>query len=344
MKFERLKKVVAVFATLVLVLVLSASLLSGCAGATGSKDIKLDPKITSPAVATDGVLKVGVDSTHAPFAGLSKNELVGIDVDIAAALADQLGLKLELVDINGKSVDDLLTDKSIDIVMDVEQTGGSVIKGTEVGPYLESGPALFTIVKTSTLPTIDLNSMSGTKIAAQKDSLSAWALDERIGKGTADVKTNLDEAFKAVESGASTYAAADAIVGSYLAVDYNGVSCVKMIGTPIPVYIGVGKDNTTLPDALSTALRTIRDNGELKIILSKWLGSVSAGVVMGTAAISYQDANKTSTTQPSTTGEVDTGSDLPDPATAGGTSADSSTGYPTDDTAGLGNSTNPDSE
>ncbi|MDR2672562.1 MAG: transporter substrate-binding domain-containing protein [Coriobacteriales bacterium] len=299
-------------------LVIFTLTLAGCAGATGSKEIKRDPVVTSPAIVTDGVLKVGVDSTHAPFAGLSKNQLVGIDVDIAKALSLQLGLNIELVDIAGKSADTLLNDKTIDIVMDVEQTGGSVIQGTQVGPYMQSGPALFTTVKSNTLPTVDLKSLTGTKIAAQKDSLSAWSLEELIGKGTADPKENLAQAFENVASGASTYAAADAVVGSYLSVDYEDLSCVKMLGTPIGVYVGVGKDNSALPEPLTTALRTIRDNGELEVILSKWLGRVSAQVVLGSQAVVAQKAGaSTSPTLPD--GQIDTGDDLPDPTNAGGT-------------------------
>jgi polar amino acid transport system substrate-binding protein len=315
MNVKGFRLAVAVVTTAALTL---ASLgLSGCAGMTGSKEIPLTPKVNQPAVGVVGTLKVGVDSTHAPFAGIAKGELVGIDVDIAAALATELGLKLQLVDIANKSADTLLNDGTVDIVMDVEQTGGSIIQGTQVGPYLQSGPALFTVAKSSTLPTIDLQALAGTKIAAQKDSLSSWSLDELIGKGTADPKTNLSEAFKAVESGASTYAAADAIVGSYLAVDYNDVACVKVLGTPIGVYVGVAKTNTVLPDPLAAALRTLRDNGTLKTILSKWLGPVSANVVMGNTAIAAQSASKTS---PATVapGEVDAGDDLPDPSNAGG--------------------------
>jgi polar amino acid transport system substrate-binding protein len=297
-------------------MMLSTLVLSGCAGASGAKPAVGTPTVNPPAIAAEGVIKVGVDSTHAPFAGLSKGNLVGIDVDVAHALGDQLGLKVELVDLAGQSADTLLNNGTIDIVMDVEQTGGATIQGTQVGPYAESGPALFTIVKSNKVPAIELKSLSGTKIAAQKDSLSAWSLDELIGKGTSDPKANLEEAFRAVEAGASTYAAADAIVGSYLAVDYQDVSCVKLLGTPIGVYIGVGQANTALPEQLSGALRTIRDNGELKVILAKWLGPVSAEVVIGNTAITAQSAGKTSAPQLAP-GEVDTGSDLPDPSNAG---------------------------
>ena len=295
---------------------LSLVALGGCAGATGSSEIPLKPTIASPAIATDGVLRVGVDSGNAPYAGLDENtkKIVGIDVDIAAALAEELGLKLEIVDTAGLNIDALLAEKTIDMVMAVEQVGSVTFRGTLVGPYVISGPALFTVVKSNTLPSVDIASLAGIKIAAQNDSLSAWTLEELIGTDTVDPRASLKEAFQAVESGEVSYAAADAVVGSYLALEYKDLSCVKILGTPIGVCMGVAADNTQLADALTNALRTIRDNGVLKLVLSKWIGPVSAAVIMGSSAITSQGANGLNDMD----GSIDYGDDLPDPALAGG--------------------------
>lgn len=312
---KRAKRFLALAMTLLVAC--STMMLSGCAGATGSREIPLTPVVSNPAIATDGVLRVGVDSTNPPYAGVSGDQIVGIDVDVAAALAEELGLKLEIVDIAGLSADTLLAEKTIDMVMDVEQTGGSVIQGVKIGPYIESGPALFTTVRSTEVPNVDLQSLAGTKIAAQQDSLSAWSLEELIGKGTADPRESLETAFAAVESGEVTYAAADAIVGSYLSLEYQDIACVKMLGTSIGVYVGVTADNTSLQEELTKALQNIRQNGELKTILSKWLGPVSASVVMGEAAVSSAPTGSSNATAVPE-GEVDLGEDLPDPENAGG--------------------------
>ncbi|MDR2107919.1 MAG: transporter substrate-binding domain-containing protein [Coriobacteriales bacterium] len=322
-------------AALVAVLLAASLALGGCAGATGSKQQALTPTVDVPAVHAAGVLKVGVDSAHAPYAGTSKGKIVGIDVDVASALAEQLGLKVEIVDMVGKSPDDLLADGSVDVVMDVEQSGSNVTQGKTVGPYLLSGPALFAKTRSNEVPELDIQTLSGTKISAQKDSLSAWTVDELIGKGTASSVATLADALKAVNDGASTYAAADAIVGSYLAIEYQDISCVKILGTPIGVYCAVAADNGTLADALTGALRELRDNGELVVIISKWLGPVSAQVVISSQAVVAQntdanaaagtgsgagsEAGAASAAPAGDPGQIDTGEDLPDPSNAGGT-------------------------
>jgi polar amino acid transport system substrate-binding protein len=311
------------------VLVLVAMLtLSACAGVTGSKQQALTPTVNPPSISEAGVLKVGVDTTHAPFAGTSKGKIVGIDVDVASALAEELGLKISIVDMAGKSPDDLLADGSVDLIMDVEQGGASVTQGKQIGPYLLGGPALFTKTRSNELPQIDLKSLAGSKIFAQKDSLSAWTVDETIGKGTANAVTSLADAVKAVNDGTATYAAADAVVGSYLAIEYEDVACVKLLGTPIGVYCAVAASNEALADALTTALRTVRDNGELAVVLSKWLGPVSSQVVMSNQAMVAQNADGGSGGSGGTNGTSDTagGSDTAAGAAAGNDGASDAAG------------------
>jgi len=315
MKHSRRARSITTLAFTVL-LALSLVTLGGCFGPMGSRDIELTPTISSPTIGVDGVLRVGVDSVKVPYAGLDRDgNIVGIDVDVAAAIAQELGLKLELVETTGRSAETLLAEGAVDIVMDIEQAGGSTIKGTKVGPYIESGPALFTIVRSSEVPNVDLASLAGTRVAAQKDSMSSWSVEELIGPGTAEPRNNLEDAFRALESGEVSYAAADAVVGSYLALEFNDISCVKILGAPIGVYIGVSAENTQLAEALTQALRNIRDQGLLKTIYTKWLGPVSASVVMGSSAITNELTTTTDT--PEVTVPIDMGEDLPDPENAG---------------------------
>ncbi|MDR2493437.1 MAG: transporter substrate-binding domain-containing protein [Coriobacteriales bacterium] len=331
------------------VLALAGMGLTGCAGATGSRQLPLSPTVSTPAIGQAGVLKVGVDSKRlAPFTSSYQSGYVGMDVDIAAAIADRLGLRLQLVDIAGKSADDLLNSGEVDMVMSLEQSGNVISQGRVIGPYVYTAPALFMVTRSNTVPSVDLQTLKGTTVVAQKDSLSAWTVDELIGANTSRPLATLSDVFDAVGNGQSTYAAADAIIGSYLTYNYDpknparyrDISCVKLLGTPTGVYIGVSKTNSQLADVLTTTLRTIRDNGELGVILNKWLGPVSSTVVMNTQAIVSQSASDAigPSQQPSSTigaqgtegtdvsaglqapddqAAQDTGDDLPDPSNAG---------------------------
>ena len=60
---------------------------------------KPEPKMAPPAVKTAGVLVAGVDLDVPPFAGVDQGKQAGIDVDVAAAIADRLGLAVSYVDV-----------------------------------------------------------------------------------------------------------------------------------------------------------------------------------------------------------------------------------------------------
>ena len=68
------------------------------------------------------VLRVGVNTQNQPLAGVSTSSqnIVGLDVDIAAYLADSFGLKLELVDV-GTDAQAALDGGTVDIVMGVDK-------------------------------------------------------------------------------------------------------------------------------------------------------------------------------------------------------------------------------
>ncbi|MEL7601894.1 MAG: transporter substrate-binding domain-containing protein, partial [Bacillota bacterium] len=86
MKTSKLFKSIA----LVLVLALLASAFAACA-----------PKVGLEKVKKAGKLVVLTSSGFAPFEYLgANNEVVGVDMDIAQAVADEIGVKLEVVDMD----------------------------------------------------------------------------------------------------------------------------------------------------------------------------------------------------------------------------------------------------
>ena len=304
-----------------LMLVVTTSLfsLSGCFGIIGSREVTMNPQLSVPVIIKDETLVVAVDSNRAPYARMINGELKGIDVDIAAALANQLGLKLELVDIatSGMTANELLLSGTVDMVMGIEPTSGSVSQAKVIGPYLLNGPALFMTVRGNTVPEIDLESLRGAKVVAQVGSLSAWTVDDVIGDGTVVTLANLLDVLAAVEDGSFTYAAADAVIGSYFAADdYTDLACVKLFPKSIlGIYVAVPRTSTQLADALTDAMRGIRDDGVLMVILTKWFKPASASVLINPSTITSQDSNTISNI---ILPVVDLGLDLPDPSLAGG--------------------------
>ena len=244
--------------------------LMGCSSQTEEYSLDLgSATVSSPTIGEDGVLCVGImGEDSAPFTMTSNGEVTGLDVDIAAALADQMGLSLEIVDVESESDGETaLTNGEIDILMSVPSDSSSSIWLSD--PYIETAIALFGDADAE-IPTRD----SSPVIAAQGSSTSAWAVTTAFGDDSLLSSSDLMSAFSSAEEGEASYVAADAVIGTYAAfyqsVDMVPIALLEDIGG---YCIGVASDNTDLQEAVTSALTEVIDGGIADVISNKWLGT-----------------------------------------------------------------------
>lgn len=262
----RLKALIAACAAAVAAL----AALTGCSSSEPYTPPEATPVVSSPAVIEDGVLHVGVNASAAPLAGQnSSGDLVGFDVDLAAALADALGLKVDVTDVgaNGASA---LAQGNVDIVLGVEQ-GSSATEVWESDPYLQTGIALFASDAKAQVPTKE----SAPKIAVQTSSTSSWLAENEFGADSLVRVNGLAEAFKAL-GGQAQYAAADAVRGTYVLSDDDlGVSAsiIALMQQPSGYCITLLDSNTQLKQAVADALSSVADGGLMTVLEKKWLGT-----------------------------------------------------------------------
>ncbi len=242
--------------------------LAGCSSQQGYTPPEMTPSLSTPVIGKADTLRVGVNSDSAPLAGeSSSSKIVGIDVDVAAALADSLGLKLEIVDV-GTDPEGALNDKKVDIVMGVEQTNSDVAFWKSE-PYLSSGVGLFAAASNTTVPT----KASSPKIAAQVSSKSSWQVTNEFGDDALVATTDLKGAFAELQSGKAQYVAADAVRGTYAAYGSGyDAHLVALLQQPSGFCIGVLDSNMELKQAISNAVASLTSNGIVPVIEKKWLG------------------------------------------------------------------------
>lgn len=236
--------------------------------AQSASQAKLTPKVTDDNLVTPQTLTVGIkmSSTITPFVMQADNsELSGLDVDLAYALGDALGLKVSFVEISdvGRSLG-----KTCDIVLNAKQDETTVAK--IVGGYAESAAALF---GKSTGEPLKASNLSGKRVALQKGSISELAY-KRSGLTMKPVEcSNLNEAFDAVQSGKADYVLCEAYAGAYMAKPLTNITCVGTLDKPVQAGIAVASKNETLQHALEQVSSTIQENGILQLIRSRWVGS-----------------------------------------------------------------------
>ena len=225
--------------------------------------------VSSSALGKDGVLRVGVNASSAPLAGQtsSSSKIVGMDVDAASYLADELGLNIEVVDV-GTDPASALKDGKVDIVMGVDQAEEDA-GFWRSNAYLNTGVALFSTSDENSIPTLD----SKPKIAAQSSSKSSWRVSNLFGDSSLVAKDDLKSAFEALKNGEARYVAADAVIGTYVCYSNGyGDKVVALLQDPSGYCVAVPEANTELQNAVSETLSKLVNGGMMDVIEAKWLG------------------------------------------------------------------------
>ena len=101
----KIKKLAAVALTVVM----AVSMLAGCGSSSSGDKNAAEASTSANGTATvktakDGVLTMATNATFPPYEYYEGNDIVGIDAEIAQAIADKMGLELEIQDMEFNSI------------------------------------------------------------------------------------------------------------------------------------------------------------------------------------------------------------------------------------------------
>lgn len=236
----------------------------------------VEPKVAPPAIQVAGILSVGVDLSTPPFAGVDQGKKAGIDIDVAAAMAEQLGLEVTYVDVSPSDAATALAQGQVDVVFSVPFTGTGLTQMTVAGTYL-SDTAGFFITREGTAsvePSITIENVTVGKIAVQKESESYWLLRDMLGEDAVQAFPTLREAVEALSAGTVDMVAGDALIAAYIARDHPSVVFAGQLTAGVPLAAVVAADNSTLSDAVRASLDQLATDGVLDFIRTKWVGEL----------------------------------------------------------------------
>jgi len=255
----------------------------GQATPTVSADEEL-AALVPDAIAEDGVITVGSDTTYAPaeFLDADGQTIVGFDVDLFGLVAQKLGLQAEF------------ETASFD----------SIIAGVGSGRY-ETGVSSFTInperleqanmisyfsagtqwaTKTDNPEDVDPDNACGRPIAVQRGTVQVDDITARSAAceaaGNEPITINQfegqDEATASVVSGRNDAVLSDSPVVAYAVQQTNGqLELLGDIYDSAPYGYVVPKDQTEFADAIAQALAALIEDGSYEQVLEQW--GVEAG-------------------------------------------------------------------
>lgn len=261
-------------ALLVTSLLIVGGVMAGCA--QEEQEPELVPKIEPPAIKKAGVLRAAIDLAYPPFGGTDKGQKAGLDVDVASALAAELGLELEIVDTMQSDMATALAEGDADIAMSIPFDEDSMSTMSLAGSYYADGSAFFVSTEdTATeVEMLEITGLRGMKVAAQEGSSAFWTLEYEFGEGGVTGYPTLREALEALEAGEVDVVAGDALIAAYIARDMPSIRFAGQMEPALLHGVGVSLDATELEESIRETLDALAADGVLSTIRVKWVGDL----------------------------------------------------------------------
>lgn len=221
------------------------------------------------------------DNSFVPFEFVEDGELVGFDIELIKAIAEEAGFEIENDEIETTNFDGIipgLQTGQFEIAiagMSITEERAKVIDFSD--PYYESGIAIGVLSDRDDIN--GLEDLDGKTVATRLGTTSGNYLREHVPGAEINEYEQMDQVYLAVENGS-----ADAVmydlpnIEYYIATEGNGR--LKVVGDLYQAEdygIGITAGNEDLVAAINDALATLRENGTYDEIYNKWFGDASNG-------------------------------------------------------------------
>jgi polar amino acid transport system substrate-binding protein len=269
----------------------SASSSSGSTATPGT-DAKIAALVPA-AIKKAGTLSVAADATYAPneFVGSNGKTVVGMDADLAKALASVMGLKSAVKNETFDSIIPGLAANKYDLGMSSFTDTKARQKVVNFVTYFSAGTSFFT--KAQGGPTVNsLADLCGLTVAVEKGTTQQADATAQSKKCTAAGKKPVkvlvfpdqNGANLALSSGRAQVGMADSPVAAYQVKQSHGQ--FKLSGAPYgtaPYGIAMSKSNG-LDKAVLAGIKQLMSDGRYKAILTHWgiqSGAISNPTING---------------------------------------------------------------
>jgi len=218
----------------------------------------------------------GTAPGFAPFEYKDGGELVGFDVDLLDAVADEAGYELaEWTELDFGSLIGSLTGGDIDIIaagMTITDERAEQIAFSD--PYFESNQSVLVQAGGSFQPESEAD-LSGNRIAAQSGTTGQGEVERMIDEGTLSEDNfrqfdNYPLAINALESGDVDAVVADVPVAENFAGSRN-VEIAFTIQTDEEFGFGMRQDDDRVEE-INEGLSTVQDSGTYDELVSEYFG------------------------------------------------------------------------
>lgn len=261
-----------------------AALATGCGRSDSGESAEVSDEALSGAKASElvpgdlresGVLRVATAEGYPPMEMYKEGtqQLIGVDPDLAAAIADRLGLELELTNASFPGLIPGLAADRWDLAMSSMSDLPERRQAVDFVDYFYAGGSIV-VAKGNPEGITDLESLCGHDVVLAKGSSNLEIGEAQNEKCDDKMNINISEdaptGLLEIESGRSVATIVDYPVAKDYVAESNAYDVLDEQYAAGPWGVAVSKENNELRDAVKVALEELIDNGEYQRILQKW--------------------------------------------------------------------------
>lgn len=220
--------------------------------------------------AAGGVLVMATNAEFPPYEYHDGGEIVGIDAEIAKAIAGELGMELEIEDIAFDSIIPEITSGKADMGlagMTVTEDRKQSVDFTDT--YAKASQKII-VKEDSAIASPD--DLTGVIVGVQQGTTGDIYVSDLEADGTTVERYNKGfEAVQALSQGKIDAVVIDGEPAKTFVAQTEGLKILEESFTDEEYAIAVKKGNTELLEKINGALKTLKDNGTLDEIVAKYI-------------------------------------------------------------------------
>jgi polar amino acid transport system substrate-binding protein len=231
-------------------------------------------------IAAAGQINVGIERDHPPmeFVDPKTGELVGFDVDLINAIAQELGVKLAYVHSRFEGLTPNLQSKRIDLIISGMYDTPARRDNFDFIDYLSAGAVFYTLDKHSEIQKpLDLcgKVVTANRGTSYPGSVEKWSTENCVSAGLPAIEvitdTDMASEFLYLNQGrAQGSVQGTEAIPTVLASKEGPFRTLGGPFTDVKVGIGFRKDDVELRDAVLAGFEKVFASGKYSELIAKW--------------------------------------------------------------------------
>lgn len=214
-------------------------------------------------------LVMATNATFPPYEYTESNKIVGIDAEIAQAIADKLGMELEIDDMEFDSILAAVQSGKADMGMAAMTVTDERKVSVDFSTVYATGKQVIIVKEGSTIATPD--DLAGKKIGVQLSTTGDIYCTDDYGEEAIQRFNKGTDAVQALLQGKVDAVVIDNEPAKVFVSQNQGMKILETEYVTEDYAIAVAKSNATLLGKINDALADLQKSGELQKIIDKYI-------------------------------------------------------------------------